>query len=205
MWINVDQPRVAPFARRLLGAHERRCYSEGADERGVAGRHNQTVEPIECDDFVIRPTRRDDLAVLLEWHSDPDVYRFWDRRPLTREEIGHKYLGGRLPHVRCFIIESPPGQPVGFIQHADLDAPGDIGIDMFLIPTSQGKGLGPRVARHLAEHLLTTGSTQRVTVDPLIANNRAVAAWKKAGFREHSPIEAGDHGEPAVLMVFQPS
>lgn len=92
------------------------------------------MERIEAGEFEIRPTGTDDLPLLLAWHSDPDIHRFWDRRPLTEEEIVHKYLGGRLPSVRCFIIESPPAHAVGFIQHADLDQPGDVGIDMFLVP-----------------------------------------------------------------------
>ncbi len=163
------------------------------------------MERIESDEFVIRPTAADDLTLLVAWHSDPDVYRYWDRRALTEQEITHKYLGGRLPRVRCFIIESPPGQPVGFIQHADIDAQGDVGIDMFLIPTARGVGLGPRVARHLADHLLKTASAQRVTVDPLVSNQLAITAWRKAGFIEHSPIESGDHGEPALFMVFERS
>jgi RimJ/RimL family protein N-acetyltransferase len=161
------------------------------------------VERIETDGFVLRPTRTDDLTLLVAWHNDPDVYGYWDRRPLTEEEISHKYLGGRLPRVRCFIIESPPGQPVGFIQHADLDPPGDVGIDLFLIPTARGIGLGPRVARHLANHLLKTASAQRVTVDPLVSNQRAISAWRTAGFADHSAIESGDHGEAALLMVFE--
>jgi aminoglycoside 6'-N-acetyltransferase len=163
------------------------------------------VERIETDEFIIRPTTPDDLTLLLAWHGDPDVYRYWDRRPQTEEEIRHKYLGGRLPRVRCFIIESSPHQPVGFIQHADLEPPGHVGIDMFLIPTARGVGLGPRVARYLAEHLLKTASAQLVTVDPLLSNQRAIRAWRNAGFTEHSPIESGDHGEPAVLMVFEGS
>lgn len=168
----------------------------------MRGNQDFSVETIETDEFAMRPTRPDDLSLLLAWHSDPDVYRFWDRRPLTEEEITHKYLGDRLPDVRCFIIESPPGHSVGFIQHADLDQPGEVGIDMFLVPNARGKGLGPRVASHLARHMLANGAA-RVTVDPLLSNPRAIRAWEKAGFKEQSPIESGDHGEPAVLMVFQ--
>jgi demethylmenaquinone methyltransferase/2-methoxy-6-polyprenyl-1,4-benzoquinol methylase len=168
---------------------------------GVASEGNP--ERIQTDEFVIRPTTAADLRLLVTWHSDPDVNRYWDRRPLTDAEVNHKYLGGRLPEVRCFIIESPAGQPVGFIQHADLDTQGDVGIDMFLVSRARGAGLGPRVARHLAKHLVQTASAQRISVDPLVSNQRAVTAWRKAGFVEHSAIESGDHGEPAILMVFQ--
>jgi RimJ/RimL family protein N-acetyltransferase len=161
------------------------------------------MQRIETNEFVIRPTTADDLELLLAWHRDPDVYAYWERRPLTEREITRKYLDGRLASVRCFIIEAPPNEPVGFIQHADLDLPEEVGIDMFLIPKARGAGLGPRVARRIAEHLLNTGIAERVTVDPLLSNRRAIVAWRKAGFVDHSHIEAGDHGEPAMLLVFQ--
>ena len=161
------------------------------------------MERIGGNGFVIRPTTPDDIDVLVAWHSDPEVYRYWERRPLTAEEVRAECLDARLPDVRCFMIEAPPGTAVGFIQHADLDVRGDVGLDMFLVPAARGKGLGPRVARCLAKHLLETGAVERVTVDPLLSNELAIAAWRKAGFREHSRIASGDHGEPALLMVFQ--
>ncbi len=163
------------------------------------------MECLETNEFVIRPTTSGDLQLLVTWHRDPEVHRYWDRRPLTDEEITNKYLGARLPSVRCLIIEAPPNEPVGYIQHADLDNAGHVGIDMFLIPTARGRELGPRVARHLAQELLRTGFAQRVTVDPLLENQRALAAWRKAGFVDHSLIESGDHGESGMLMVFQGS
>ena len=75
-------------------------------------------------------------------------------------------------------------------------------MDMFLIQSARGAGLGRRVASHLARDLLANGAT-RVTVDPLLSNPRAIRAWERAGFKKHADIECGDHGEPAVLMVFQ--
>ena len=139
------------------------------------------------------------------WHADPDVNRYWDRRPLTHEEVAAKYLGTRAPEVRCFIIQAEKRAPIGFIQYAYLEPAGDVGLDMFLIPNFRDRGLGPKVAYFLAQHLLTTGAAQRVTVDPLLSNQRAIRAWNKAGFREISPVDQGDHGEPAILMEFDRS
>jgi aminoglycoside 6'-N-acetyltransferase len=152
--------------------------------------------------FALRETSVGDAQLLLMWHADPEVNRYWDRRPLTYEEVAAKYLGARAPEVRCFIIQGEKREPIGFIEYAYLEPAGDVGLDMFLIPNSRGRGLGPKVASFLAQHLLTTGAAQRVTVDPLLSNQRAIRAWNKAGFRERSPIDQGDHGEPAILMEF---
>jgi RimJ/RimL family protein N-acetyltransferase len=111
--------------------------------------------------FTLRETSADDAELLLQWHVDPEVNRYWDRRPLTQKEVAAKYLGARAPEVRCFIIQAEKREPIGFIQYAYLESDGEVGLDMFLIPSSRGRGLGPKVASFLAQHLLTTGAAQR--------------------------------------------
>ena len=76
---------------------------------------------------------------------------------------------------------------------------------MFLIPAARGRGLGPDAASTMADWLLETGVLRRLTVDPYLSNERAIAAWKKAGFqpvREHEPDE--EHAVPWLLMSFDP-
>ncbi|MDQ3958323.1 MAG: acetyltransferase [Actinomycetota bacterium] len=160
------------------------------------------TDRVEGDGFVVRTTSSHDVPLLVAWHADPEIHRFWERRPLTEAEVAADYVDGATPGLRCFVIEAPPGKPVGFIQYAELDEPGAVGIDMFLVPAARGRGLGPRVARHLTQQLLDRGVAKRVTVDPLISNEGAVRAWGRAGFREEARIESGDHGGPAVLMVY---
>jgi aminoglycoside 6'-N-acetyltransferase len=170
--------------------------------RGEGGVIIANVDMIAGEGFTLRETTPADAELLLRWHKDPQIHRHWERRPLTEQEIADKYLGARAPEVRCFVIESSENRPIGFIQYAHLDS-GDVGLDMFLLPGARGGGVGPRVASDLARHLVDSGTARRVTVDPLLSNTRAVRAWEKAGFKEQARIQSGDHGEPAVLMVFR--
>ncbi|HEX2428985.1 MAG TPA: GNAT family N-acetyltransferase [Gaiellaceae bacterium] len=114
----------------------------------------------------------------VEWHADPAVAAFWDDRTFTREE-----MLARLARfdVDAYLIEAA-GKPVGYLQAWLDDEAANCGIDMFLIPSARGRGLGPDSARALARFLLHEAGRMRVTVDPYVWNERAIRAWKKAGF-----------------------
>jgi aminoglycoside 6'-N-acetyltransferase len=150
----------------------------------------------------VRPATDEDADLLVTWHADPDVSRYWDDETFTREEI----LGRlRREDVDAWIVEAG-GEPVGYLQSWwEPDPPRRGGIDMFLVPAARGRGLGPDAGRALARHLLDERGWAYVTVDPYAWNDRAVAAWRKAGFREVSRREPDDeHRAPWLLMIFEP-
>jgi aminoglycoside 6'-N-acetyltransferase len=98
--------------------------------------------------------------------------------------------------VDAWIVEAD-GEPVGYLQtHSD-------GLDMFLIPSARGRGLGPDAARAMSEHLLAAGRV-RVTVDPYAWNDAAVRAWQRAGFEAVSRRPPDDeHTAEWVLMEYR--
>ena len=74
---------------------------------------------------------------------------------------------------------------------------------MILVPSERNKGLGPRAAQMLIEHLQRDRGFHDITVDPLQSNARAIRAWEKTGFRIER--EWNDHPDgPAYLMRLQP-
>jgi len=141
-----------------------------------------------------------DVPLLVGWHADPDVSRYWDDETFTEEE-----MRGRLarPDVDMWIV-TDGGEAVGLIQSWwEADPPRRGGIDGFLIPSARGRGVMPAIARQLAADLRAQGWAQ-VTVDPYEWNERAIRGWEKAGFvevsRGHAPDE--DHSAKWVLMRF---
>jgi aminoglycoside 6'-N-acetyltransferase len=148
----------------------------------------------------LRPVASTDLNMLTQWLSQPDVYRWWGGHPLTREIIAMKYLGNRRPKVESFIIEAA-GNPIGYIQYWSHDMRSG-GLDMFLAPSAQGRGLGPDAARAIVRHLKDTRGWDRITVDPAIDNVNAIRAWAKAGFRVEREVPDRPDG-PAVLMAIE--
>jgi aminoglycoside 6'-N-acetyltransferase len=141
----------------------------------------------------LRRAGADDVDRLVAWHADPEVARYWDDETFT-----HAQLEERLSRddVEAWIVEEAD-EPVGYLQvHPD-------GLDMFLIPTARGRGLGPDAARAMAIHLLE-GGREQVTVDPYAWNESAVRAWERAGFVERSRHDADEeHTASWVLMEFR--
>ena len=142
----------------------------------------------------LRPADADDVDRLVAWHADPEVARFWDDETFTRAEMEERLA---RPDVDAWIVEAE-GEPIGYLQtHPE-------GLDMFLIPSARGRGLGPDAARAMARHLIDERGYARVTVDPYEWNAPAIRGWERAGFvevsRGHPPDE--DHISEWVLMEF---
>lgn len=148
----------------------------------------------------VRPATKDDADLLVAWHADPGVSRYWDGETFTREEMLERL---RRRDVDAYIVEVG-GEPVGYLQAWwEEDEPRRGGIDMFLVPSARGHGYGSDAARALTESLLASG-WKRVTVDPYAWNEPALRAWRRAGFVEVERRPADDeHLSAWVLMEFQ--
>ena len=125
--------------------------------------------------------------------------RYWDDETFTHDE-----LRARLARedVDAWLVEAD-GEPVGFLQSWwEPGEPRRGGLDGFLIASARGRGIMPDAARALARALVDAGWSD-VTVDPYAWNERAVRAWRKAGFVpvEERPPDA-DHTAPWLLMRF---
>ena len=145
----------------------------------------------------LRHATEADADLLVEWHADPEVSRYWDGETFTREEMLQRL---RWSDVDGFIVEEG-GEPVGYLQAWREGDAG--GIDMFLIPEARGRGLGSDAGRALAHHLRDELRWTRITVDPYESNERAIRAWRKAGFVEEEKQPADDeHPSAWVLMVW---
>jgi aminoglycoside 6'-N-acetyltransferase len=145
----------------------------------------------------IRRADERDTDLLVQWHADPDVARYWDDETFTHDEMLERL---RRAEVESYIVEES-GTAVGYLQvWCERE---ECGLDMFLIPAARGRGLGPDSARAVARHLRDIRGRALVTVDPYLWNDAAVRAWERAGFRavgEHDPD--ADHTARWLLMEF---
>jgi aminoglycoside 6'-N-acetyltransferase len=104
--------------------------------------------------------------------------------------------------VDAYVVEAD-GRPIGYL-HAWRDGEGGGGLDMFLAPEARGYKYGPDAARALADRLSGEG-WRRIIVDPYLWNERAIAAWQRAGFERVEERPADDeHTAPWLLMEFSP-
>ena len=139
--------------------------------------------------------------MLVGWHADPDVSRYWDEETFTEDEMRERLA---RDDVDAFVVEAD-GEPIGYLRSWwEEDAPLRGGIDMFLIPDARGRGLGPDASRALATHLRDDRGWSPVTVDPYLWNEAAIRAWERAGFVALEEREPDDEWHTArwLLMEF---
>jgi aminoglycoside 6'-N-acetyltransferase len=146
----------------------------------------------------VRPASDDDVELLVGWHADPEVARYWDGKTYTVDEMRVRLA---RPDVDAYIVEVE-GRPVGYPQAWRKGDSSGGGLDMFLAPGERGRGYGPDAARTLATALREQGWT-RITVDPYVWNEPAIEAWRRAGFEqvERRPPDE-EHTADWLLMEF---
>lgn len=129
----------------------------------------------------LRPAAESDADTLVSILAEPEVARWWP--PFDRTRVLGELIAERADEAG-YAIEHD-GRVVGYIQAAQEPDPEfrHASIDLFLSSASQGQGLGPDAIRTLAVDLIDRGGHHRITIDPLVANTRAISAYAKAGFR----------------------
>ena len=68
------------------------------------------------------------------------------------------------------------------------------GVDLFLGPSFQGRGLGTDAIRTVARHLFDDRGHHRLTIDPSATNERAIATYTKVGFRPIGRMRRSERG-----------
>jgi len=135
---------------------------------------------LEGDLVRLRPVLATDHARLEAILAEPSVARWWT----AAGEAGAAadWLGGE--ESIHFVIESA-GVVVGSLQIEEELDPGCAyaSIDLFLAAEAQGWGLGPDAIRTISQYLIDVRGHHRLTIDPNVANERAIRAYAKVGFR----------------------
>jgi aminoglycoside 6'-N-acetyltransferase len=136
---------------------------------------------------VLRAPVATDVAPLTMIQAEPDVARWWPPDPGGM----HDLLLAPDADVTPWVIEHE-GRVVGFIQDWEEADPEfrHAGIDLFLAGAVQGRGLGPEAIRVLATYLFEARGHHRLTIDPAAANERAIRAYAKVGFRTVGRLRA---------------
>ncbi|MBC5806120.1 MAG: GNAT family N-acetyltransferase [Candidatus Eremiobacter antarcticus] len=156
----------------------------------------------------MRPVEAQDLDLLAGWFGHASFAEYWGGVPLSREQVARD-LGaaiqetlpdGRIERVQPYIIEYH-GEPAGFLQQWS-QGEDECGLDIVMAPAYRDRGLGTDALRALAIHLRGACGRRRITVDPLLANARAIRAFAKCGFVPERKWP--DHPDgPSLLMVFR--
>ena len=149
--------------------------------------------PVRGQLSVVRPATDEDVDLLVAWHADPEVSRYWDDETFTPEQMRERLE--REP-VDAWIIESG-GEPIGYLQSWwEEEGPRRGGLDGFLLPDARARpdaGRGPRARRIATRWGLAVRDRRPVRME------RARAPWLGEGrLRRSLSSRCGQRAQLAV-------
>jgi aminoglycoside 6'-N-acetyltransferase len=154
----------------------------GDDDRG---------RPQLAGTFVtLRPTEAGDVAALLVILDQPEVRRWWRRTEWER-------VDEKDAVVFSIVLR---GAVAGCIQYAEEADPDyrSAAVDIFVSAAVHGRGVGSDAMRTLIAWLIDVRGHHRLTVDPAVANERAVHVYEKLGFRPVGVLRQYERDEDGV-------
>lgn len=123
----------------------------------------------------------DDAGPVAGLFDHPELAEAWPGDNAARFRAG---LGNGDESVG-FVIELD-GRLIGFIQYYEESDPNyrHAAIDIAVHPGFCNRGLGADALRTLVGHLFEDLGHHRITIDPRATNARAIASYRKVGFRD---------------------
>lgn len=140
---------------------------------------------------VIRPHIPADRAPLAAHLAHPSVSRWWG--PGGPEHALEDWLDEEDSVVLVIEID---GVVAGSIQYGEETDPDyrHATIDLFLGGDYQDRGIGSEAIRLVARYLFDVRSHHRLTIDPSAANERAIRAYERVGFRRVGIMRSYERG-----------
>lgn len=165
---------------------------------------------LETERLTLRRFTPEDVELLVELDSDPEVMRFLTGQPTSRDEVELEILPGFLKVYAAHeqlgtfaAYEKAGGAFVGWFgmqPTADLAA---VGVGYRLLRSVWGKGYATEGTRALIARAFTELGMERVEADTMAVNHRSRAVMRRSGLRfvkiwhEHfdDPLPGTEFGE----------
>jgi aminoglycoside 6'-N-acetyltransferase len=146
---------------------------------------DRDVPVLRGERVVLRPLREEDRAPLRAILAEPSVAIWWVTRgpDVSLDEL-YAENQDAASGITPFAIDVD-GEPIGTIQYYEESEPDyrHASIDLIVDTAHQNQGFGPEAIRTLARYLFEVRGHHRLTIDPAVANERAVRAYGRVGFR----------------------
>jgi aminoglycoside 6'-N-acetyltransferase len=127
----------------------------------------------------LRPLGEADLERFWKMIQEPEVFPWWGND--TREDL-NEYLTDQENVI--WAIEQG-SEMIGVIQYYEEKEEDyrHAGMDILIDTSHQGQGLGSEALAVVARYLFEDKGHHRLIIDPAAANERAMASYKKVGFK----------------------
>lgn len=127
----------------------------------------------------LRPLVDADVPVLARMLALPSVAHWWG--PVSEDGV-RAMLSDEEVATFAVVLD---GAVVGLVQYSEETDPDyrHAGIDIGIHPAVQGRGIGTDAVRTMARYLVEERGHHRLTIDPAVDNEIAIACYRKVGFR----------------------
>ena len=156
---------------------------------------------LRAERLTLRPLTEQHLDRLVAVMADPSVRRWWgtiEGPEALREDLRHD--------GSAFAIEVD-GAVAGWLGVAEEDEPDyrHAALDIALGPEHQDRGLVSEALRTVIRWLIRERGHHRFTIDPAVANERAIRAYAAVGFKRVGVLRRYERGpdgtwEDGLLM-----
>jgi RimJ/RimL family protein N-acetyltransferase len=142
----------------------------------------------------LRPWRDADIPALRELRNDVELQSRLLARARGSDDAGVRdWLVRRNSGTSLLLVvaDSHDDRAIGYVQAMDIDRDdrrADVGI--CLAPAYQGAGLGTEAMRCFLSHLALGEGIGKVTLRVRLDNDRAIACYRRIGFRECGTLRA---------------
>jgi ribosomal-protein-alanine N-acetyltransferase len=144
---------------------------------------------IESERLIFRKFTLDDLPMLIEQRSDPEVNKFLGGTKLQNPEALAKrirfYISCYDTHGfgSCAMIWKPTGEMIGSAGLQPLDGSDDIEVGYSMVREYWGKGIGTEAARAWLEHGFRDHGLDRIVAIAVPENLASRRIMEKLGMR----------------------
>jgi aminoglycoside 6'-N-acetyltransferase len=147
----------------------------------------ETTPVLRGERVVLRPVAEADVPRLAAILREPEVAAWWGDYSPER--------------ARAELLEDPgwaievDGVAVGWLTATEEEEPDyrHVGFDIFLATGVHGRGLGREALALAVGHFVALGH-HRFTIDPALANERAIRSYAAVGFRPVGVMRAYERG-----------
>jgi aminoglycoside 6'-N-acetyltransferase len=151
------------------------------------------MDELRGDRVVLRTVTADDVDALVAVFAEPAVAKWW--HGYDRVRVAREMVDDIDPADTVYVVDVD-GDVAGVIQtHEELEPDyRRAGIDIALGTRWHGTGVALDALRTLARDLVEARGHHHLTIDPALENTRAIACYRKVGFRDVGVLRSNERG-----------
>jgi len=137
----------------------------------------------------LRVMEKEDLPLIAEWFSSPEVFGEYNTLRQMSKTEAEKMLESPL-ELKPFIIEKKDGSKIGFVSHFYVLHPAvrHLEIGYILVPSERGKGYCTEAVNIMVDYLFLSKESRRIQAQTDLRNVASQKVLEKVGFKKEGTL-----------------